>query len=216
MTLPFADSLCHRCAAPPKYVRTATSVFIRCPLLAQKYPRQPVLECAAYVAPVLTTARLILRPMVEDDLDFLAALLGDAEVMRYYPAVLDRDGARAWLERVWARYARDGHGFWLAVDHTRGEPVGQVGLLAQTVDGVREPEVGYLVHRPFWQKGYAFEAAAAVRDWAFARGHDHVISLIRPENTPSQAVARKLGMRPTRHVEHAGLDHVVWRHDRDD
>ena len=42
---PFPESLCHRCAAPPRYVRTETSVFIMCPLLPQKYPRQPVLKC---------------------------------------------------------------------------------------------------------------------------------------------------------------------------
>jgi hypothetical protein len=44
-SLPFPDSLCHRCAAPPKYVRGATSVFILCPLLPNKYPPQPVLAC---------------------------------------------------------------------------------------------------------------------------------------------------------------------------
>jgi RimJ/RimL family protein N-acetyltransferase len=213
--LPFGDSLCHRCAAPPKYVRTAASVFIRCPILAEKYPRQPVHACAAYRPPIAVTARLILRPIVDDDLDFLAALLGDAEVMRHYPAPLDRAGARAWLARVHERYARDGHGFWLAVDHTRGEPIGQIGLITQMVGGVAEPEVGYMVHRPYWRRGYAREAAAAVVDWALGRGHDHVISLIRPVNEPSQAVARSLGMRPTVHVEHAGLDHVVWRLDRD-
>jgi hypothetical protein len=45
---PFPESLCHRCAAPPKYVRSARSVFILCPLLPQKYPRQPVLQCALF------------------------------------------------------------------------------------------------------------------------------------------------------------------------
>jgi RimJ/RimL family protein N-acetyltransferase len=214
MTLPFADSLCHRCAAPPKYVRTATSVFIRCPLVAEKYPRQPVVRCDSYQPPVVETARLVLRPLSEDDLDFLAALLGDPEVMRHYPRPLDRAGARQWLDRQEGRYQRDGHGLWLAVDKSLGEPIGQIGLCTQLVEGVREPEIGYLVHRPFWRRGYAFEAATGVRQWAFARGHDHVISLIRPVNEASQAVARKLGMRPTRHVEHAGLEHVVWRCDR--
>jgi hypothetical protein len=46
--LPFPDSLCHRCAAPPRYVRTQTSTFILCPLLPTKYPRQPVLQCPAF------------------------------------------------------------------------------------------------------------------------------------------------------------------------
>ncbi|WNG47526.1 hypothetical protein F0U60_27955 [Archangium minus] len=46
--LPFPTSLCHRCAAPPKYVRTKTSTFILCPLLPQKYPPQPVLRCPLF------------------------------------------------------------------------------------------------------------------------------------------------------------------------
>lgn len=46
--LPFPQSLCHRCAAPPRYIRTATSIFILCPLLANKYPPQPVLSCPLF------------------------------------------------------------------------------------------------------------------------------------------------------------------------
>ena len=46
--LPFPESLCHRCAAPPRYVEGKSSTFILCPLLAEKYPRQPVRACALY------------------------------------------------------------------------------------------------------------------------------------------------------------------------
>jgi hypothetical protein len=46
--LPFPESLCHRCAAPPRYVRTATSIFVMCPLLPQKYPPQPVRSCPLF------------------------------------------------------------------------------------------------------------------------------------------------------------------------
>jgi hypothetical protein len=48
--LPFPESLCHRCAAPPRYVRSARSVFILCPLLDEKYARQPVRACALFRA----------------------------------------------------------------------------------------------------------------------------------------------------------------------
>jgi hypothetical protein len=46
--LPYPTSLCHRCAAPPRYVRTKTSTFVMCPLLPQKYPPQPVSRCALF------------------------------------------------------------------------------------------------------------------------------------------------------------------------
>jgi len=46
--LPFPESLCHRCAAPPRYIRTVTSMFILCPLVANKYPPQPVLSCLLF------------------------------------------------------------------------------------------------------------------------------------------------------------------------
>jgi hypothetical protein len=45
---PFPESLCHRCAAPPRYVRTKTSVFVMCPLVPERYPRQPVLACPLF------------------------------------------------------------------------------------------------------------------------------------------------------------------------
>lgn len=213
--LPYPDSLCHRCGAPPKYVRTATSTFLRCPILPDKYPRQPVHACAAFIPPVVETARLVLRRFVADDLDFLASLVGDPEVMRYYPAVEDRDGARRQLERIAERDRQDGYSVWLAVDKASGEPIGRVGLMKQTLGpGETHAEVGYMIRRDRWRQGYAFEAAAGVRDWAFAHGLDHVIALVRPENTPSAAVAGKLGMQPGPVVQFHGLDHVVWRLDR--
>jgi hypothetical protein len=46
--LPFPTSLCHSCAAPPRYIKTQTSTFILCPLLPRKYPQQPVVRCALY------------------------------------------------------------------------------------------------------------------------------------------------------------------------
>lgn len=47
--LPFPSSLCHRCAAPPRYITSARgSVFIMCPLLPNKYPPQPVRSCSLF------------------------------------------------------------------------------------------------------------------------------------------------------------------------
>jgi RimJ/RimL family protein N-acetyltransferase len=160
---------------------------------------------------VLVTERLHLRELVATDLDFLAALLGDPEVMRYYPKPLTREEASGWLERQRERYRRDGHGLWLVSRKESGEPVGQVGVLEQDLGGVVETEVGYLVARAHWRQGIAFEAASACRDYAFQRlGRRHVVSLIRPENGRSRGVARKMGMTEERVIEWRGYRHAVF------
>jgi RimJ/RimL family protein N-acetyltransferase len=157
------------------------------------------------------TPRLRLREMSLGDLDFIASMLAHPEVMRFYPKLYSREEAVQWIERQLDRYVRHGHGLWLAEDRATGEPRGQVGLLIQTVDGVEEPEIGYLIHRPYWRQGLAAEAAAAVRDWAFGiLGLPRVISLIRPVNLPSQGVARKIGMTPEKTTRVWDLEHIVF------
>lgn len=164
---------------------------------------------------ILETPRLVLREMSLDDLDFMASMLGHPEVMRFYPKCYPRDEAEAWIRRQLDRYALHGHGGWLALDRATGEPRGQVGLVPQTIDGLLETEIGYLIHRPFWRQGLATEAAMACRDYAFnVLNQQRVISLIRPENVPSQGVARKVGLTPGRHTLHAGLDHIIFSLDR--
>jgi ribosomal-protein-alanine N-acetyltransferase len=161
--------------------------------------------------PVLETERLALREMRLGDLDFVSAMLADTELMRYYPQTCSREDAAAWIKRQTERYERDGHGLWLVESKQSGEPVGQVGLIMQEVEGAPEPEIGYLIHRPFWRLGYAYEAAAATRELALGPlGMRRVISLVRPINVPSQAVARKLGMSLERTTSFRGFEHLVY------
>lgn len=165
---------------------------------------------------VLETDRLALRELSPGDLDFVATMLADPEVMRFYPKRYSREESAGWIERQLERYTRDGHGLWLVLERESDEPVGQVGLTVQQVDGAPHPEVGYLLHRPFWGRGFASEAAAATRDHAFdALDVPRVISLIRPENLPSQGVAHRIGMRPVGRAMHAGLEHRVFARSRD-
>ena len=155
-----------------------------------------------------------MRELEGGDLPFVFSMLSDPDVMQYYPKRLDLDESLAWIERQRARYANDGHGLWLLEELDSGTPVGQVGLVMQELMDFprpRYPEVGWLLHRAHWKRGYASEAAARVRAFAHETlGHDEVISLIRPENEPSQAVARRVGMQVVGETTFAGLRHFVY------
>lgn len=159
----------------------------------------------------IETPRTFMREILGNDFDFLLRMMSDAEVMRYYPRpYTDRD-VRDFINRMRTRYRDDGCGLWLVLDRESGEPLGRVGLMRQDVNGADEFEVGYMIHRPFWRRGFATEAASAVRDWAFGeRRLPRVISLIRPENVPSQGVARNLGMTIVGQTDQAGLPHHVF------
>jgi len=165
--------------------------------------------------PVLVTERLTLHEHTMEDLDFIAEMSAKPEVMRHFPAPYTRDDSIAFIERQRARYVRDGHGLWLVRERASGRPVGTIGLLRQEVDGQALAEVGYRLDSTYWGRGFATEAARAVRDWAFTvRDEPVVISLIVPEHHSSQAVARRLGMTLWRRWPHSGIDHLVFRLER--
>jgi RimJ/RimL family protein N-acetyltransferase len=163
----------------------------------------------------LETERLRLRPYRLEDLDDLYAMFSDPEHMTWYPAPFDRDGTRAWADRTFERYRDDGFGLWIVEDRATGAFLGTVGPTVQLVDDVEHVEIGWHTRPGRKGEGIAPEAAAAAMDWAFETLElDHVISLVRPENTGSNRVAQKLGMRVDREVDRNGMRHYVYRIDR--
>jgi ribosomal-protein-alanine N-acetyltransferase len=160
---------------------------------------------------ILMTARLQLRTMTHADLDFLAEMYGNPEVMRYYPKTLQRDETRERIEQNLQRYRDHGYGLWIVQDKQTCQPIGRVGPIPQQIDGQPFVEVGYMIHLPFWRQGYAREAAAACHDYLFQHlDLAQIIALVRPENVPSQATARSLGMSCQRQTVHYGLVHDVY------
>lgn len=165
---------------------------------------------------MLAGPRITFCELVDDDLNFLARLLGDKEVMRYWPKPMDREESQVWLQRQQQRYAEFGCGYWLALDHVNERPLGQAGVLMTEVDGEQLPALGYMIHRPFWRQGYGLEAARLCVQYIFeALRAPMAYTLIRPENAPSMQLALRLGMQPTRSIRYAGYEHVVLRLRRD-
>lgn len=152
------------------------------------------------------TERLAFREMTVDDLDDMADLLGDPEVMEFYRHPKDRSEALDWIMWNQRLYRDHGFGLWLIELRATGTFVGDCGLTVQEVDGATEIEVGYHVRRSVQLRGYATEAAAASRDYARdVLGLDRLIAIIRPGNVASQRVAEKIGL---------SLEKEVLRHGR--
>jgi RimJ/RimL family protein N-acetyltransferase len=164
---------------------------------------------------LLTTERLLLRQLTEDDIPALHAMFNDPLVMRYYSKLKDMNETREWLDWNLQLYADRGHGLWGVELKDGGEWIGQVGLIPQRIEGKQEIEVGYLLRSEHWHHGYATEAARACREYALKRlGADRVISLIRPENEPSIKVAERNGMTRTIKIVKWGIEHWVYAIDR--
>lgn len=160
---------------------------------------------------VLETPRLRIRRLRESDLDFVAAMLADPEVMRFWPRTYSREEAEDWIARHRRRYDEDGYGYWRAELRESGEPVGQVGLLRQEFDGRTAVGLGYIIHRPYWRQGYAREGARACLDYGFGElGLREIAVLIRPENVPSRELALQLGAVREETIDYSGFAHDLY------
>jgi RimJ/RimL family protein N-acetyltransferase len=163
-------------------------------------------------AAILETPRLRLRELQQSDFDELYAMFNDPLVMRYYPSTRDERETQQWIDWMEERYAKHSHGLWAVELRSTGEFIGQCGLLLQHVDGRDEVEVGYLFKSSQWHKGYATEAAQACKRYAFETlNASSVISLIRPTNKPSRAVAERNGMTVDKTTTFRGLEALVYR-----
>jgi RimJ/RimL family protein N-acetyltransferase len=132
--------------------------------------------------------------MTERDLDAIADLLGDPEVMAYYPAPKTRAESAEWIARMRGRYAETGHGLWVIETH-EGAFVGDCGITWQSMNDLPVLEVGYHVRRSMQRQGLATEAARACVDLvARELAPTLLTAIIHPENRASRAVAENLGM----------------------
>lgn len=142
----------------------------------------------------VSTSRLRFREMTTDDLDAMAALLGDPEIMAYYPSPKSRSESAEWIARMNERYETHGHGLWIIETHD-GVFVGDCGITWQSVNDVPVREVGYHVRRGMQRQGFATEAARACVDLVAQEFAPTLLTaIIHPENAASRRVAENLGM----------------------
>ena len=144
--------------------------------------------------PRIETKRLILRGFQEKDLEPYAEMCSDSDVMRYIGTGITLSRAEAWrnMAMIIGHWYLRGYGLWAVEERQTGEMIGRIGCW--NPEGWVDFEVGWMLRKAYWGKGFATEAARVVMDYAFTNLHQpRVISLIFPENLASQRLALRLG-----------------------
>lgn len=164
---------------------------------------------------ILETKRLYLRKMGQSDYDALGKMLQDEETMYAYEGAFSDEETQEWLDRQIQRYSDYGFGLWAVVLKETDEMIGQCGLTMQQWNDRQVLEIGYLLQKAYWHKGYATEAAKACRKYAFSKlNADEVFSIIRDTNTASQNVALRNGMtvvgQMVKHYRGVDMPHYIY------
>lgn len=169
---------------------------------------------------ILETERLYLREIKQSDFEALSRVLKDEKTMYAYEGAFNDDEVQEWLNRQLARYNKYGFGLWAVLLKETDEIIGQCGLTMQPWKGREVLEIGYLFEREYWHRGYAIEAAAACKKYAFAvLGAEEVCSIIRDTNLASQRVAVRNGMtikdKSVKHYRGVDMPHFRYAVQRD-
>lgn len=144
----------------------------------------------------LQTDRLTLRMFREADFDAYAEMVADPEVARYIGDGQPVSRPMAWrnLAMMVGHWSLRGYGMWAVEERSSGALVGRVGFWQP--EGWPGFELGWMLRRSFWGRGYATEGARAALQFAFTElARPQVISLIHPDNAASIRVALRLGER---------------------
>lgn len=151
---------------------------------------------------VLHTERLSLRLMSLDDAEFIVELLNDPAFLHFIgdKGVRTADDARHYISTGPAdSYARHGFGLWVVELKGSGPPIGMCGLLKR--ESLNDVDIGFAFLPRYRSRGYAFESAAAVMDYArTVLGLGRIVAITNDDNTGSQRVLEKIGMRYDRMI----------------
>ncbi|MBR8839583.1 MAG: GNAT family N-acetyltransferase [Stigonema ocellatum SAG 48.90 = DSM 106950] len=159
----------------------------------------------------IETPRMWLRPLALTDLDDLADIYTDSEVMRYrsisQPA--SRKQTQESLESYLAHWGKYGFGRWAIIHKTKGCLIGHCGL--EHVVSLNEVEVSYLLAREYWGQGLATESAIALVNYGFETLQlERLVAMAKPENLASCRVMEKIGMQYEKKIQLNGVEWVLF------
>lgn len=145
---------------------------------------------------ILETDRLILKPVVESDLNTLHAIFTDSYVRRYLcdGQIWSLDPVEEMIEQNEQVFAEKQFGLWFVETKSDGEIIGFVGLWYFFDEP--QPQLVYALLPKAIKKGYATEASTKILEYSFNElGFDYLVASCDRPNIESQKLAERLGMK---------------------
>lgn len=146
---------------------------------------------------ILETDRLLIRQLTVDDANFIIELLNDPSFIQNIGdrKVRTMEDAQAYiLNGPVDSYAKNGFGLSLVILKVTGELIGMCGLIKR--DALEDVDIGYAYLPRYWSKGYAIEAALAMKSYARDTIQlKRLVAIVDPANIGSIRVLEKLGMK---------------------
>ena len=156
----------------------------------------------------LSSARLFLRPLRENDVDLVLELFTDPGIMEYAGGPVGSDKIRTEMAASVQRGADEAIGVWSICKAQPKEPIGTIVLLPLPVEAedtewelVRtgetpegDIEIGYFLRKDEWGQGYVSEAVSRVLEFAFSVASlEEIVAVIDPRNMASRKVLERNG-----------------------
>jgi RimJ/RimL family protein N-acetyltransferase len=146
---------------------------------------------------ILATERLQLRHLEPSDAAFMLELLNEPAYLQHIgdKGVRTLDQARDFIvQKMAISYEKNGYGLYLVELTQTGAPLGICGLVKR--DGLEDIDIGFAFLQQFWSKGYAYESARAIMDYARDTvGLKRIVAITALDNWSSIGLLEKLGLK---------------------
>ena len=165
----------------------------------------------------LETPRLRFRKFTPGDLQDLAAVRADADVMRYIgcgrPESLVE--VQLILDTVLTHWNEHGFGPWALIEKPGNTLIGWCGLCY--LENTRDVEIAYGIAKQYWRQGLASEAAAATIKYGFEQLHlDRIVAVAWPDNLISRRLMEKLRLKYAKQANFYNAEVVYYAISRED
>lgn len=144
---------------------------------------------------ILETGRCLVRETTEQDVEDFYRIYREPSITRYMEKLYEdpeqeRAYARDYIDQVYSFY---NFGIWTVLDKESGQVIGRAGICYR--EGYEEPEIGFIIAKPWQGKGYATEVCGAILNYAREElGFSRVLAFVHPKNAVSIHICKKLGL----------------------